>query len=377
VNQLKAAVLEQQQRAIELNILQRDVDTNRALYDALLQRFKEVGVAAGVGTNNVSVVDPALPPDYPSSPNLPLNIALGLLIGALLGVGAAFALEQLSDSVVLPEDFQRKLGLPLLGTTPLTKGDLGGGLSRLGLLHKRRRKGHSLPTVPMDALGPQGVLFDPKTELAEAYFSILTALQFSTAKGTPQILAVTSAQAGEGKTTTAVALARSLAMAGAKVLLIDGDLRSPSLNKWFGMERGRGLSELLTQQANFAEVVRQVEPGDLSVMFAGTIPPNPAELLASGALEYVLKEASEQFEHIIIDASPVLGLSDAPQIARVAEGTVFVMEAGRTRASQARHAVERLIQVRAHVVGAVLTKLDKRSSGYGYGYSYHYSYGKA
>jgi polysaccharide biosynthesis transport protein len=376
VDQLKAAVLDQQQRAIQLNIIQRDVDTNRALYDALLQRFKEVGVAGGIGTNNVSVVDPALPPENPSSPNLPLNLALGLLLGFLLGVGAAFVLEQLSESVILPAEFQRKLGIPLLGSTPAVKGEVRSKL--LGF--SRATDNHQAPLLrssDSDGSTTKSALLNTSSELAESYYSILTALQFSTTEGTPQTISVTSSQAGEGKSTTAVALARSLAGIGARVLLIDADLRAPSLHRWFGMRAGPGLSEFLTRHAALMELVHKSDSPGLSVLLAGTIPPNPSELLATGALERALKVALENFEHVIIDAPPVLGLSDAPQIARATEGTVFVVEAGRTRASHARHAIDRLLQVRAHIIGAVLTKLDSRSSGYGYGYSYNYKYGGA
>jgi polysaccharide biosynthesis transport protein len=143
------------------------------------------------------------------------------------------------------------------------------------------------------------------------------------------------------------------------------------------MRAGPGLSEFLTRHAALMELVHKSDSPGLSVLLAGTIPPNPSELLATGALERALKVALENFEHVIIDAPPVLGLSDAPQIARATEGTVFVVEAGRTRASHARHAIDRLLQVRAHIIGAVLTKLDSRSSGYGYGYSYNYKYGGA
>lgn len=376
VDQLKAAVLDQQQRAIQLNIIQRDVDTNRALYDALLQRFKEIGVAGGIGTNNVSVVDPALPPENPSSPNLPLNLALGLLLGFLLGVGAAFVLEQLSEAVILPAEFQRRLGIPLLGSTPAVKGEVRNKLLRFS------RRGDNdqvqlLGSRDVDRSTAKTALLDTSSELAESYFSIRTALQFSTTEGIPQTISVTSSQEGEGKSTTAVALARSIAGIGARVLLIDADLRAPSLHRWFGMKAGPGLSEFLTRQAALMELVHECDSDGLSVLLAGTIPPNPSELLATGALDRALKVALENFEHVIIDAPPVLGLSDAPQIARATEGTVFVVEAGRTRASQARHAIDRLLQVRAHILGAVLTKLDSRSSGYGYGYSYSYSYGNA
>lgn len=376
VNQLKAAVLDQQQRAIQLNIIQRDVDTNRGLYDALLQRFKEIGVAGGVGTNNVAVVDPALPPDYPSSPNLPFNLALGLLAGCLVGMGAAFVLDQLSEAVILPTDFQRKLGIPLLGSTPKVKGEVRNKLLRFRQ-NKEEGEAPLLSSGSAEHSHRTKAHQDSNSELMEAYFSILTALQFSTAKGTPQTLLVTSAQASEGKSTTAVSIARSLARIGARVLLIDADLRSPSLHKTFGIERGRGLSEVLTRQAELMELVQDVGIANLKIMLAGTIPPNPSELLASGALQRALKVAAENFDHIVIDSPPVLGLSDSPLMAQAVDGTVFIVEAGRTRATQARQAIERLLQVRAPIVGAVLTKLDSRSFGYGYGYGYTYKYGSA
>jgi capsular exopolysaccharide synthesis family protein len=358
VDQLKAAVLDQQQRSIQFNIIQRDVDTNRALYEALLQRFKEIGVAGGIGTNNVSVVDPALPPEDPSSPNLPLNLALGLIFGLALGAGAAFALEQLAESVILPSEFQRKLGLPLLGSTPITKTE--GGRKLLG-------------TTALTTRDVTNKLGESQSELSEAYFSILTAIQFSTPKGAPKTLSVTSSQAGEGKSTTALALAKALASVGARVLIIDADMRNPSLHKALGLQSGRGLSDVLTGKAELMEVAQTAD--GISAIPAGPLPPNPAELLASGALEEALRVAGENFDHVVLDGPPVLGLADAPLIARATEGTVFVVESGRTRSTQARQAIERLIRVRAHLLGAVLTKLDSRSSGYGYGYGYNYSYG--
>ena len=344
VNGLKSAVLDQQQRSIQLNIIQRDVDTNRALYDALLQRFKEIGVAGGVGTNNVSIVDRALPPRTPSSPNMPLNLILGLILGMVLGVAAALLLEQLAESVILPAEFQSKLGIPLLGSTPATKGSVDD-------------------------------MLNSRSDLTEAYFSILTAVQFSTPKGTPRTIAVTSSGPGEGKSTTALALARGLAGVGARVLIIDGDMRNPSLHRFFKLDNGRGLSELMIGKAPLTELIRPTETKGLSCMLSGQIPPNPAELLATDALVRALNEALQSFDHIILDSPPVLGLADAPLIARAMEGTIFVVESGRTRATQARQAIGRLFAVRAHILGAVLTKLDSRSSGYGYGYGYNYSYG--
>lgn len=347
VNGLKSAVLNQQQRSIQFNIIQRDVDTNRSLYDGLLQRFKEVGVAAGVGTNNVSIVDKALPPTSPSQPNVPLNLALGLMLGLMAGGGAALVREQLADAVILPSEFQQKLGLKLLGTTPKLVGE-----------------------EVTDQLAKS------RSELSEAYFSILTAIQFSSTQRAPASMLFTSTQASEGKSTTALAVARNLAGVGARVLLIDGDMRNPSLHRSLGMPNATGLSDLLTGRLELPETIHTIGSSSLSVMFAGRLPANPAELLSTNLIDALLAAAGEAYDHILIDGPPVLGLADSVLLSRAAEATVFVIEAGRTRASQARLAVSRLRAVRADILGAVLTKLDAKEAGYGDTYAYQYSYAR-
>lgn len=364
VEGLKSQLLGEQKRSIQFNILQRDVDTNRALYDALLQRFKEVGVAGGVGTNNVSIVDRALPPKEPSSPNLPLNLALGLVIGLILGTATALVLDQLAEAMILPDEFQKKLGIPLLGSTPST---------RIGVRPKLLPAPAARVAVAESDLA--STLTQGQSDLSEAYFSILTAVQFSTAKGAPHTIAVTSTQDREGKSTTALALARGLAIVGARVLLIDADMRSPSLHRSLDIKKAPGLSDLLTGRAELDEVLQDTDVKGLRVAVAGPKPPNPAELLAGEGLARTIEAAKRQFDHVIFDTPPVLGLADAPLIASAMEGTLFVVEAGRTRSSQARHALARLFGVRAHILGAVLTKLDSRSSGYGQGYGYNYRYG--
>lgn len=347
VEQLKSEMLDLRRRSIQYNIYQREVDTNRALYDALLQRYREIGIAGGVGANNVSIVDRAQIPSGPFSPNLPLTVMLSLLVGAALGVAAALILEQLDEATVAPAEFQNKLGIPLLGAVPkLQKGE--------------------------DA---QQVLADRKAALSEAYMSVLTGLQLSTTHGMPKSLVVTSAQASEGKSTTAYALAQGLARLGSKVLLIDADMRNPSLHKSLGLRNDRGLSNLLAGDGKLSTTVQEVGMPNLSALVAGRLPPSPAELLAGGAMERVLDEAGQAFDHIVIDGPPILGLADAPLLGRVAEATIFVLEFGRTRATQARHALNRLIAAHAPVAGAVLTKFDMQKSGYGYGYGYDYSYG--
>ena len=348
VDSLKSQLLGEQGRSIQFNIIQRDVDTNRALYDALLQRFKEVGVAGGIGTNNISIVDRALPPAHAFKPNLVLNILIGLVLGLLCGAGLAVMLEHLEDSELLPRGFQRKLGIPLLGVTP------------------------KLP-APTDV---REALVEPRSPLSEAYFSILTSLKFSTPHGTPRTLMLTSAQAKEGKSTTSLALALGLVRTGSRVLLVDADMRNPSLHKSFGRALGSGLSNLLTGNGQLRSFIQDTGEANLSLLAAGQIPPNPAELLSGDRISRLIDEAAGLYDHVIVDGPPVLGLADAPLLTRSVEATVLVIESGRTSSAQAKHALERLFAVRAHIIGAILSKFDVRSAGYGYGYGYDYHYGQ-
>ena len=214
---MKGGILDLRRRSIQYNIFQREVDTNRQLYDGLLQRYKEIGVAGGVGVNNVSVVDVADVPERPSSPRIYLNLMLSLVFGLVLGSLAALALEQIDEAVADPEEIERNLGLPLLGAVP-----------------------KSLDTDPIASLA------DRKSDLVEAYLAVQTNLQFSTEHGVPQSLAVTSTRPAEGKSTTALALATMLSRAGKRVILIDGDMRSPSVHHFAGVPNSKGLSNYLS-----------------------------------------------------------------------------------------------------------------------------------
>ncbi|HEX8620995.1 MAG TPA: polysaccharide biosynthesis tyrosine autokinase [Allosphingosinicella sp.] len=342
VNQGKAALLDLRARSIQYTILQREVDTNRSLYDALLQRYKEVGVAGGVGANVVSVVDRARVPTAPFKPNLPLNIALGLFIGILLGFGTAFAIEWIDDTIKTPDDLATKLGLASLGVVPA----VGKGLA------------------------VRDQLEDPRSQVSEAYQSIRTALQFSTDHGVPRSLLVTSTRASEGKSSTALALAQTLANLGASVLLLDADLRKPTFRG--PSSTSHGLSSLLAGSGSVAECVHPTQMERLFLLPSGPIPPNPAELLASGRFKEILDEVLTKFDHVVIDGPPVLGLADAPMLASSTEGTLMVIEAGVVRRAAVLNAVNRLRFAEARVMGGILTKFNATKVGYGYGYGYGY-----
>ena len=344
---LRNQALDVDGRSIQYNILKREVDTNRQLYDGLLQRYKEVGVAGDVRANNISIVDRAEVPRWRFKPNIPLNLAIGLLVGVLLGVLASFVLEFLDDTLKSPEDIEQKLKLAVLGVIP-----------KLG---------------PKDSI--DSVAKNPRSAFSEAYRSVRTALQFSTDHGVPKTLLVTSTVPGEGKSTTALTLARNFAQLGKRVLLIEGDLRNPSLHRQLGLQgHGVGLSNLLAGAATLSEVTLDSGDENLKVVLAGPLPPNPAELLSGSKLISALTIVAERYDQVIVDGPPVLGLADAPILGNAVDGTLLVVNSAKTKINAAQTALKRLLGARARVVGALLSKYDSRTAGYGYGYGNSYSY---
>ena len=347
----KAEVVDQRGRSIQYNILQREVDTNRTLYDGLLQRYKEIGVSGAVGTNNISIVDKAALPIIPRSPKLSLNLALALAAGLLIGILAALGLDYLDDSFKSPEDVEREVGLTVIGVVPKPKKD------------------QDIETE----------LNDPRSAMAEAIRSLRTGLQFATADGLPKTLLVTSSKPSEGKTTTTIGLAKSLASIGLNVLLIDADLRNASIHKRMFCSNELGLSNYLTGAKTPDEVVQGSGLQGLEIMSSGPLPPNPAELLSGPKFMTLLALAAESFDVVLIDGPPVMGLADAPLLASMTQATLMVVAANETRRSVFKVALRRLQNARANVIGALLSKFDSSQTGYGYGYGYgeyeYHSYG--
>lgn len=348
VDQLKSSYLNLRRRSIQYNIYQQEVDTNRVLYDGLLQRFKEIGVAGGVGINNISVVDAADVPQKPSSPRLMLNLALSLLAGLALGGLAAFALEQIDEAITDPGEVERRLGLPLLGSVP-----------------------------KVADITPKDALLDRKSDLVDAYLAVQTNLAFTTEHGVPRSFAVTSTRPAEGKSTTALALATTLARAQRKVILVDGDMRSPSIHHLGGVGHDRGLSNFLTGDDDIASLIFPMRDLGFMAMSAGPIPPNAAELLTGNRLSLLIDRLLEQYDHVVIDSPPVMGLADAPLIASRVEGVIYAVESHGIRSSLVKTALGRLASANARIFGGVLTKFEARKAHYGYGYEYGYGYGRS
>lgn len=343
VEGLKASFLDLRRRSIQYNIFQREVDTNRQLYDGLLQRYKEIGVAGGVGVNNVSIVDPADVPTKPSSPRLMVNLLIATLAGLVLGSALALALEQIDETIADPAEVERQLGLPLLGTVP---------------------KLHSAT--------PKEALQDRKSDLVDAYLAVQTNLEFTTAHGVPRSLAITSTRPSEGKSTTSLALATMLARAHRRVILVDGDMRSPSIHHLGGVSHDHGLSNFLSGTEEIEPLLFEMPSFGFMAMSAGPIPPNAAELLTGERLPLLIQRLLERFDHVVIDSPPVMGLADAPLIAARVEAVVFAVESHGIRTGLVRTALARLASAHAHVIGGVLTKFEARKAQLGYEYGYGY-----
>ncbi|MFL6760312.1 GumC family protein [Sphingomonas sp.] len=343
VGQLKGDVLNLRGRSIQYTILQREVDTNRSLYDALLQRYKQIGVAGGIGMAPVSIVDRAEVPALPFKPNLLLNLIVGLALGLAAGIAGAIGLEFVNDTIKSREDVRRKLALACLGTVPRTPAK--------------------------DSFVDD--LKNPTSIISEAYSAIVAALRFSTEEGTPKVLLVTSTRSGEGKSSSALAIAQNFARRGRRVLLIDSDLRKPA----FKAASDRfGLSKLLTTDDQLAAHIVETQHENLWLLPSGPLPPNPADLLSTGRIRKIINEAKEGFDLVVIDGPPTLGLADAPLLSAAAGTSLFVVESGKTRTHAAIEALNRLEATGTHIIGATLTKAVEGGgygrTGYGYGYGY-------
>jgi len=356
IAELKDEALALQDRSTDYETLRREVETSRELYDGLLQRMKEVGVAAGVGENNVSIVDAGTAPSKPHRPDLRMNLSLALALGLFAGLAMAFVLEALDDRLGSPEEVEALTGASVLTGFPRIS------VRKLGL-------------APNDI----GTLahVDPTSPIAEAARSLRTQLLFSTPAGVPDVLHFVSVAPGEGKTTASCNTAIAFAQAGSSVLLIDADLRNPSLQKVFALPNETGLTNHLCGAATALEVSQPTVVKGLFAITSGPLPPNPVELLASAQMVDLLSLAAERFDLVIVDGPPVIGLADALVLAGLAKATVLVMDGEQARRRDIAGGVKRLLQANAKLVGALLVKVGRadRTYGYGYSYEYHYSYG--
>ncbi|NWF44256.1 polysaccharide biosynthesis tyrosine autokinase [Hydrogenophaga sp. D2P1] len=350
----RSEVISVQDRSVDMNLLQRELETNRQVYDSLLQRLKEVSVTAGITTNNVSIVDEASAPLFPAKPKPLINLGLGLVLGMFLGMVAALLREQMDDSIKHADEIEGTLGLPLLGLIPMTKQEKGSEESIALLAHR-----------------------EPRSGFAEAYRSMRTALQFSTADGAPKRFMVTSCGKSEGKTTTAIALAINFAQLGQRVLLIDADMRKSAVHKALRMPNERGLSNLLSGDRGSEMLIQPTVIPNLSVLLAGPTPPDPVELLMGPKLAMLMEKAQELgFAQVVIDGPPLLGIADAVVLGNQIQHVVFAVKASSTKKDSIKDAMRRLRNAGIAPMGVVLTHARNEHSS-DYAYESYYGYGDA
>jgi len=351
--------------AIEYSLLKRDVESYRTLYEGLMEKLKEAGVTAGLRSNNIRSVDKARVPTYPSEPNVPRNLAFALALGLSTGIGLAFLLEGIDNTVRTPEQAQAISGLPSLGMIPL------GSKSGLEAAAKRLTVASSREAVELVTQSR------PQSQMAESYRALRTSLLLTSLGGPPKVILITSALPQEGKTTTSINSAIVLAQKGTRVLLMDADLRRPSIHKTLGMGPKTGLSNVLTGNATLQQaVVRSNILPTLFVLSAGTPPPNPAELLASSNMKDILAELREQYDHIVVDTPPTLSVTDAVVMSTRADSVVLVIRSGQTTKQALRRSRDLLMQVNARVSGVLLNAVDLSSPDYYYYYEYQGKYGQ-
>ncbi|MDP9423667.1 MAG: polysaccharide biosynthesis tyrosine autokinase [Pseudomonadota bacterium] len=341
---LRGAAMAERERAVGFNTLQREVETNRAFYDGLLQRYKEVAAASGAPSANVTVIDRAAPPLVPSSPNVLKNMALATVAGLLLALFVGSAREGMQQLVRSPEEMELAFNLPTLGVIPFEAGQT----------HTDFR------------------LKSWRSTQAEAYHSIAVALEQAAGGVLPKTLLITSSSASEGKSTTAVGIARSITAMGRAALLIDGDLRHPSLREFFGPDERPGFAEILRGVATAPQTIQQNEENGFDIVPAGQMLSTPFSLLASQHMQEALRQLSEKYDTVIIDGPPILGLADAVLLARSVEAVLVVVEANRLHRSEIEIALSRLPG--SGIIGTVVTKFNPKSAGVRYGGTDYYSY---
>ncbi len=373
-NMLRAAFEQQKQQenklnesSIEYSLLKRDFETNRTLYEGLLQKLKEAGVTAGLRSNNIREVDVARTPGGPAEPNIPRNLGFAFVLGLTSGIGLAFLLEGIDNTVRTPEQAQAISGLPSLGMIPLgSKNNAeSGAKAGPGLMVAASKEAVELITQSR-----------PQSQMAESYRALRTSLLLTSLGAPPKTILITSALPREGKTTTSINTAIVLAQKGVRVLLIDADLRRPSIHKTLGMGPRVGLSNVLTGGATLQQAtMRSPVLPNLYVLPAGTPPPNPAELMASVQMNDMLTQLRDQYDHIVVDTPPTLSVTDAVVLSTRADAVVLVIRSAQTTKPALRRARDILAQVNARVSGVLLNAVNLDSPDYYYYYEYQGKYG--
>ncbi|MGI9534155.1 MAG: GumC family protein [Thermodesulfobacteriota bacterium] len=355
---LKKRAMEQNQRAAVLNeqsiqykILEREVNTNKSIYDQLLQRLKETEITSAVATTNINVVDYAVTPKFPFKPNIKSNIMLAIFIGLLIGCFLAILIEHFDNAVRDEEEIKRKVPLPFLGSVPFLN-DPDSQKDMEKIVHN-----------------------NPRSLISEAFRVIRTSIMFANPDNPPRTLLVTSSQPFEGKTTSASNLAISLSQTGKSVVLVDADLRKPRMHKLFinGNKNAYGLTNYLIGEANIDEIIHKHDSVGLNVVYSGSLPPNPAELLGSNKMNDLISKLIEKYDYVVLDGAPVLGFADSRLLSRYVDGVLLVTSIGITQRNNLKTVIDDIYKVGGNVLGTIVNRQSARKGKYGYNYYYYYN----
>ncbi len=378
--------------AVEYAILQREVDTNRELYNSVLQRMKDVGLAAESQSSNIVIVDEAEPPGGPSSPHRTVAIMQAIAFGLALGIALAFLIEYQDKTLKTPEQVEIYLHLPNLAAVPafwraesrtFTR-SVRKRIDHRGKTNPAPEAANGKPVVDRHAVAKGALLPNHRRELAgtlnrssvigEAYRTLRTAMMLSRAGAAPRTILFTSASNSEGKTVSSLNTALVFAHTGVRVLLVDVDLRRPRCHKVLGMDNTLGLSQVLAGARLVKDVIRETDIDSLWLLASGSIPPNPSELVGSEKMRETLVELASQFDVIILDSPPILPVTDGILLSTMVDGVVLVVNSSKTAKQHVRAACAKLAFARAKVFGVVLNEVDVNSQHYQYYRRYYGSY---
>ncbi|MHB8503042.1 MAG: GumC family protein [Candidatus Acidiferrales bacterium] len=371
LDQQKAEANAMAERLVEYNIIKREAEANKALYDGLMTKLKEVGISAALQSSNIRVVDPAMIPASPSRPAKARNIALAFLVGLVGGIGLALMREYLDNTVKTPDDIETLARLPSLAVVPQFADANGNGT--------RKRLLPGMSTNGQDKRIELVAQHLPKSQMSEAFRALRTSLLLSQPGRPPQVILVTSALPREGKTTAAANLAVTLAQLGDRTVLVDADLRKPGVGRLLNMGNGKyaGLSSYLAGVSSLDLVIvpHPVIP-NLAAIPTGPLPPNPADLLSSNRLAEAIAELRTKFKFVVIDSPPVMAATDAVILSVQTDGVLLVVRSGETPKEAFTRTRDLLNSVKCHILGVVLNAVDSGAPDYYYSYRYYpYSYG--
>jgi capsular exopolysaccharide synthesis family protein len=353
----KGKVEKLQDNLVQHQILKRDLQTNEQLYQGLLARMKEANVASTMVPSNVAVIESAELPETPFRPRKARNMALAIMVGLVGGIGLAFLVEYLDNSIKTTEELERVVRLPALGVVPMLSANGKGALN------------------PGQSVG-LSTFEKPKSPMGDAISHVSSALMLSLSARPPAAIMVTSPNVGDGKSSISLNLASSLAMTGRRVVLVDGDMRRPADHKMFGLPLQPGLSNFITGSVSLEEIIQPTQVPGLFLVAAGTVPPNPVQLLSSQLFQELIQQLRLQFQHLIIDTPPIIGFPDGRIISSQTDGVLLVFKHHVTSRESGRLAAHLLEQVNANVFGVVLNMAQAGKFRYGDYYGYHGYYNK-